>query len=518
MENQPIKILFLASEPSNEARLRLGEEFREIQSRLDDRNRFDLESSWAVRPRDVLLSIFKNKPQVVHFAGHGAETGELCLEDNQGKTQRVKPAALSALFKEVKEHVKCVVINSCYAKEQADAIAEHVPFVVGTRKAIGDKAAIEFATGFYGALGVGLSIEEIEQAFNWGRVAIQLNNDSILQEHLTPVLVLGDPRNRFREEVEKAQTKLQITNSASTKITLRALRIKGERMGLSMEDIELTINEALQQIEEVQQRLQEYEKVYKEAVRDQFSLSEETREALRYLQSELGLQDADVATIERKINEDKDNWTPEEFFDSGLTNYRLGDYQRALNFFTWAIERRANYSGAYLERGFTYYKLGDERSAIEDYDRAIEINNNWDGRTLSSAYFERGFAYFYLARKENHSQNMQAAIENWTKTIELRENYSIAHYNRALAYAALDDRDEAIKDYTRAIEINSDWGTITPAHAYYRRGLLLQATDNVQAATQDFQKAVELLKTKPEYQSLFAGYSDVLRYLEDVSL
>jgi hypothetical protein len=32
---------------------------------------------------------------------------------------------------------------------QAEAIVKHIPYVIGMSKAIGDKAAIEFAVGFY---------------------------------------------------------------------------------------------------------------------------------------------------------------------------------------------------------------------------------------------------------------------------------------------------------------------------------------------------------------------------------
>ena len=47
---------------------------------------------------------------------------------------------------------------------------------------IGDKAAIDFAIGFYQALGGGLSIEG---AYELGRVQIQMN----IPEHLTPILI-----------------------------------------------------------------------------------------------------------------------------------------------------------------------------------------------------------------------------------------------------------------------------------------------------------------------------------------
>jgi hypothetical protein len=86
------------------------------------------------------------------------------------------------LFKLVTDHVNCVVLNACYSDIQAEAIVEHIPFVIGMKRAIGDEAAIAFAVGFYKALGANRSIEE---AYEFGCVEIQLQG---IPEESTPVL------------------------------------------------------------------------------------------------------------------------------------------------------------------------------------------------------------------------------------------------------------------------------------------------------------------------------------------
>jgi len=181
-----IKILFLSADPSDSARLRLGQESREIREnlQLSKQRDFVLESRESVRPGDITQAIYEVEPRIVHFAGHGRNTGEICFEDALGKTQLVDPAALANLFKviKVKKQISCVVLNSCYSNTQAEAIAEHVPFVIGMNQAIGDKAAIAFATGFYRALGAGYSFKD---AYELGRVEIRLLG---IPEHLTPVL------------------------------------------------------------------------------------------------------------------------------------------------------------------------------------------------------------------------------------------------------------------------------------------------------------------------------------------
>jgi CHAT domain-containing protein len=180
-----ITILFLASDPSDASRLRLGQELRDIQQRLQlgkQREKFVLEQRMSVRPADISQAILDVEPHIVHFSGHGTNTGELCFEDELGKIQPVTPDALAALFALVNEQVNCVVLNACFSETQAKAIAEHIGFVIGMNQAIGDKAAIAFAVGFYTALGANRSIEK---AYKFGCVQIQLQG---IPEHLTPVL------------------------------------------------------------------------------------------------------------------------------------------------------------------------------------------------------------------------------------------------------------------------------------------------------------------------------------------
>ena len=104
------------------------------------------------------------------------------LEDETENLQLVNTSALAQLFK-LFSGIECIILNACYSEAQATAIVEYVPCVVGMNKAIGDIAAIKFATGFYNALGAG---ESVEFAYKLGCSVIQLDG---IPEHLTPVLL-----------------------------------------------------------------------------------------------------------------------------------------------------------------------------------------------------------------------------------------------------------------------------------------------------------------------------------------
>jgi TIR domain/CHAT domain len=179
------RILILASNPKNTNKLRLDEEVREIMEglkRSKSREQFTIESRWAVRPDNIRRAILDFEPQIIHFSGHGETEGQLILEDVAGNAKPVSSEALVGLFELFADQVKCVLLNACYSHKQADAIAEHIDFVIGMKQAIGDKAAIKYAIGFYDALGAGRTIEI---AHKFGVNAIQLEG---IEEEETPTI------------------------------------------------------------------------------------------------------------------------------------------------------------------------------------------------------------------------------------------------------------------------------------------------------------------------------------------
>jgi hypothetical protein len=179
-------VLFLASDPTDAARLRLGEEFRKINEKIrlsNYRENFKLElPQFSARPEDITQALLDSRPKIVHFSGHGTKEGELCFETQIGTSLPVGSDALSALFKQFSNIVNCVILNACYSEIQAEAIIKHINYVIGMSDTISDEAAIAFATGFYQALGAG---ESIEKSYQLGCTQIQLQG---ISDSLEPVL------------------------------------------------------------------------------------------------------------------------------------------------------------------------------------------------------------------------------------------------------------------------------------------------------------------------------------------
>jgi hypothetical protein len=183
------KILILSANPTDTNKLRLDEEAREIEivhKQAKNREEIEIISLWAVRVDDLRRGLLYHKPNIVHFAGHGAGDNGLVLENKDGLRQFVSSEALADLFKLFEGDVECVVLNACYSEVQAEAIHQHINCVIGMNKAIGDKAAIEFATGFYDALTNGRNYQD---SFYFGRNALDLES---IPESQTPQIKIRD--------------------------------------------------------------------------------------------------------------------------------------------------------------------------------------------------------------------------------------------------------------------------------------------------------------------------------------
>lgn len=194
------KILFLAANPDNTGKLRLDKEYREIQESIrmsEGRDRFALEQRFAVRNKDLRRAMLDIDPNIVHFSGHGFSAQDapeglrtlkfnrpdaaegpqpeglgIALEDDQGQAKLVSTEALSDFFSNFADHVQCVLLNACYSKTQAEAIVEHIPYVIGMSQAVPDLTAIEFATAFYDAIGAG---KDIPKAFSIAKSSISMS-------------------------------------------------------------------------------------------------------------------------------------------------------------------------------------------------------------------------------------------------------------------------------------------------------------------------------------------------------
>lgn len=175
---QPKKILVLASNPKGTLNVALETELKRIEDilkRSQYREQFELVSRRLVTPEDLQLALLEEKPQLVHFCGHGEGVAGLIFETEHHQKHLISTEAITHLFSLVAYFVECVLLNACYSEIQAQEISRHINYVIGMRQEILDNVAIDFTVGFYQAIGAG---ESIESAYQHGCSSIQIQDTS----------------------------------------------------------------------------------------------------------------------------------------------------------------------------------------------------------------------------------------------------------------------------------------------------------------------------------------------------
>lgn len=194
-----VKILFLASNPSDSAYLQLDKEFKSVFQALQSENNCRVFHEDAITPTKLQDTIITREPTIIHFSGHGmgektagneqgkrgsivevdvetARSGLVLQNEVTGKSQLVSTKALEFMFKTITKQfkVEIVVLNACYSHEQAQAILNYVPYVIGMNDAVADETAIELTKSFYKYLLV--KDKTIEQAFELAQSQLILND------------------------------------------------------------------------------------------------------------------------------------------------------------------------------------------------------------------------------------------------------------------------------------------------------------------------------------------------------
>lgn len=175
-----------------------------------------------------------------------------------------------------------------------------------------------------------------------------------------------------------------------------------------------------------------------------------------------------------------DNWRGNHCL--GKTYYDVKDFDKAIVYFSRAIDRDKNCPPIpYLWRGITYLeKLNNPKAAISDLSTVIKLN---DG---TNAIYREGMLYLGLAYYR--VKNYDSAMIIMDQLLPLTPQDSRLYNYRGLTLVALHKYQEAVAEYSKAIELNKAF--VDPI---LNRGILYmnQLADN-DKAIEDFKKVLIL--------------------------
>jgi tetratricopeptide (TPR) repeat protein len=151
------------------------------------------------------------------------------------------------------------------------------------------------------------------------------------------------------------------------------------------------------------------------------------------------------------------------------------DFDKALTFYSLAIELDPKGTGAWHERGMLRRKRKEFKAALEDLERAVEVSPGNAGYLNDLG----------LAKLDNG--DLAGAIASYDASIRLAPDNALVWNNRAFAHRLAGDADGAVKDATMALQLDPKY-----ARAYLNRGLLLYDLLEWEDALADLEKSVDL--------------------------
>jgi len=136
------------------------------------------------------------------------------------------------------------------------------------------------------------------------------------------------------------------------------------------------------------------------------------------------------------------------------------NYQKAIGFFTKAIQSDPVLTEAYFNRALAKSKLADYHGAIADYSKAIQLRPGF-----AMAYNNRGC-------DKNELMEFAGALEDYTKAIRQDSAYAMAWYNRGMVKTALEDYASAISDFLQVNALQPDYPGIAEQVKKAQTGLV----------------------------------------------
>jgi tetratricopeptide (TPR) repeat protein len=173
------------------------------------------------------------------------------------------------------------------------------------------------------------------------------------------------------------------------------------------------------------------------------------------------------------------------YCEQGFKEFEAENLKKAIAHYAKAIKLDPKNVDAHFGRGscICLTDKPDYKIAIKDFLKVLKLKSNW----LTYP------CYSNLACVENRIGNYEKALEFSIKAIRLNHKEPINYFDRAEARFLLNCL-EAIKDLTKAIKLNPQWGDAYFRRYICKRGMFLHTDESTwkSEAEKDLRKALKL--------------------------
>lgn len=147
---------------------------------------------------------------------------------------------------------------------------------------------------------------------------------------------------------------------------------------------------------------------------------------------------AGPATVDQGARRLSDDAALQHFLDTARQHTDRGEYPKAIQAFTDALDIRLTHSEAYIGRGRCHMELGDYTSAMSDFRRAEDLQPKHPDPQVA-------MGDLYFARKE-----YKRAIEFYDQAVELDGAHAMARCRRGISHYYRKNFRQAFQDLQRA--------------------------------------------------------------------
>jgi tetratricopeptide (TPR) repeat protein len=178
--------------------------------------------------------------------------------------------------------------------------------------------------------------------------------------------------------------------------------------------------------------------------------------------------------------------------EKGDEEKEKGNFQAAVEYYKLALEDMS-YNREILEaKAWIYLSLKKYDSALIDYQKIVE--NEPDYLSFSNVAYTLDLL-----------NRVQESIENYNKSIELKNDHYLSYINRGYEYHRLRNYIKAEEDYSMSIMLKGDYYL-----PYYNRGLLYYELKQYQKAINDYHQAIKYAENpKDIIYSLALAYDEL---------
>ena len=135
--------------------------------------------------------------------------------------------------------------------------------------------------------------------------------------------------------------------------------------------------------------------------------------------------------------------------DNGIYDFQCGKYTDAIEKINQSLELKNDWEIPYFFRGAANQALENFDEAILDYTKALEFNNK-----MTDAYYNR--AKILLERKDIKNPDINRAVNDLEKALELDSNFIDALFAMAAAQKKLENYNEALNFLDKLLELQPD--------------------------------------------------------------